>query len=185
VEQPGDRHAAPQSLRLVQDLVNTVDLEDPESDALGSPEALTAWAREHGITGGGGFDWAGLDMVLTLREALRDVCSAHAGTDMAPAAVAALDGLLAAAPLRLVVDPAGAATVVPGPTDDGVAALTAQVAAAVAAAVADGTWRRLKACAADTCRWAYYDRSPAGRGRWCSMAVCGSRAKMRAYRGRK
>ncbi|MFE7121750.1 CGNR zinc finger domain-containing protein, partial [Streptomyces sp. NPDC057654] len=35
------------------------------------------------------------------------------------------------------------------------------------------------------CQWVFYDRSPAGRGRWCSMAVCGSRAKMRAYRANK
>ncbi|NEC67457.1 CGNR zinc finger domain-containing protein, partial [Streptomyces sp. SID9727] len=26
---------------------------------------------------------------------------------------------------------------------------------------------------------------PAGRRRWCSMSVCGARAKMRAYRARR
>ncbi|MET9450307.1 CGNR zinc finger domain-containing protein, partial [Streptomyces cinerochromogenes] len=26
--------------------------------------------------------------------------------------------------------------------------------------------------------------SPAGRGRWCSMQVCGARAKMRRYRAK-
>ncbi|WP_251499189.1 CGNR zinc finger domain-containing protein, partial [Actinacidiphila cocklensis] len=62
------------------------------------------------------------------------------------------------------------------------AELTAAVAAAIVRATADGTWPRLKACAADTCRWVYYDRSPAGRSRWCTMAICGSRAKMRTYR---
>ncbi|HCA85446.1 MAG TPA: hypothetical protein DEQ61_08115, partial [Streptomyces sp.] len=66
----------------------------------------------------------------------------------------------------------------------GAAAFTARVAAAIAAATADGSWLRLKACEADNCRWAYYDRSPAGRSRWCTMQVCGSRAKMRAYRRR-
>ncbi|BBA97715.1 hypothetical protein RVR_3595 [Actinacidiphila reveromycinica] len=185
MEQPGDRHAAPEPLRLVQDLVNTVDLE-AEADELHSPEALTAWVRERGIDpGGDGFDRAGLDAVLVLREALRDVCSAHAGLDMAPDVVAALDGLLARAPLRLAVDPRGAARVVPAASAGGVAALTAEVAAVIAASAAAGTWQRVKACAADNCRWVYYDRSPAGRGRWCSMAVCGSRAKMRAYRGRR
>jgi predicted RNA-binding Zn ribbon-like protein len=185
VEQPGDRHAAPASLRLVQDLANTADLEEG-LDALGSPQDLTAWVRERGIpVGAHGFDRAGLDDVLVLREALRDVCSAHAGTDVRPGSLAALDRLLAAAPLRLSVDPRGAAAVVPAPGPGGVAALTAEVAAVIAAATVDGTWPRLKACAADTCRWVYYDRSPAGRSRWCTMAICGSRAKMRAYRGRK
>ncbi|MFC7546452.1 CGNR zinc finger domain-containing protein [Plantactinospora sp. GCM10030261] len=41
---------------------------------------------------------------------------------------------------------------------------------------------RLKSCAAHPCRWAYYDHSPAGRSRWCTMSICGSRAKMRAFR---
>ncbi|MGW0547614.1 CGNR zinc finger domain-containing protein [Streptomyces altiplanensis] len=54
--------------------------------------------------------------------------------------------------------------------------------AASATAAAEGAWPRLKACEAQDCRWAYYDRSPAGRSRWCSTAVCGSRAKTRGYR---
>lgn len=63
-------------------------------------------------------------------------------------------------------------------------ALVSRVAAAIAQAHADGTWPRLKACEAPDCHWVYYDRSPAGRGRWCSMAVCGARAKMRRYRAK-
>ncbi|MFJ4927488.1 CGNR zinc finger domain-containing protein [Streptomyces sp. NPDC088736] len=62
--------------------------------------------------------------------------------------------------------------------------LVSRVAAAIAQSLVDGTWTRLKACEAPTCHWAYYDRSPAGRGRWCSMSVCGARAKMRRYRAK-
>ncbi len=75
----------------------------------------------------------------------------------------------------------GAASLVPADAS----ALTARVAAAIAEAIVAGTWLRLKACEAVTCHWAYYDRSPAGRSRWCDMGVCGARAKMRAYRARK
>lgn len=89
-----------------------------------------------------------------------------------------LGDLLAAAPLYLAVDERdGSATL---RADDG--PLLSRVAGAVAEALVAGTWTRLKACEADTCHWAYYDRSPAGRGRWCSMQVCGARAKMRRYR---
>ncbi|WP_370745769.1 CGNR zinc finger domain-containing protein [Streptomyces sp. LUP30] len=70
----------------------------------------------------------------------------------------------------------------PGPADG--ASLLSRTAAAVAQALVAGTWTRLKACEAVTCHWAYYDRSPAGRGRWCSMQVCGARAKMRRYRAK-
>jgi len=51
-------------------------------------------------------------------------------------------------------------------------------------AQADGTWDRMKACAADTCRWAFYDHSRNRSRQWCDMAVCGNRAKARTYRKR-
>ncbi|HVT42409.1 MAG TPA: CGNR zinc finger domain-containing protein, partial [Acidimicrobiales bacterium] len=49
----------------------------------------------------------------------------------------------------------------------------------------DGTWARLKACRNDECHWAFYDRSHAGRGAWCDMAVCGNRIKNRNLRSRR
>ncbi|WP_327290859.1 CGNR zinc finger domain-containing protein [Streptomyces sp. NBC_01198] len=180
MEQPGVRDPAPEPLRLVQDLVNTVDLEGGSDDLRTAAEAA-GWARGKGLSGRG-FDQDALADVLTLREALRDACTAHAGPGVPAAAVAALDRLLAAAPLRLAVDAEGAAAVRPADGLTGAAELTAAVAAAIAQATVDGSWQRLKACAADTCRWVYYDRSPAGRSRWCTMAICGSRAKMRTYR---
>ncbi|MEU9142083.1 CGNR zinc finger domain-containing protein [Streptomyces sp. NPDC048404] len=46
-------------------------------------------------------------------------------------------------------------------------------------------WRRTRrrgpASRCGRCVW----RTPAGRGRWCSMAVCGARATMRRYRARQ
>ncbi|MCT7356509.1 CGNR zinc finger domain-containing protein, partial [Streptomyces sp. 15-116A] len=97
-------------------------------------------------------------------------------------AVTPLGELLAGAPLVITVDPADG-TAALAPVDDG--PLLSRVAAAVAEAVTAGTWTRLKACEAADCHWAYYDRSPAGRGRWCSMQVCGARAKMRRYRAKE
>jgi predicted RNA-binding Zn ribbon-like protein len=51
--------------------------------------------------------------------------------------------------------------------------------------MAADTWRRLKVCASDRCRRAFYDRSRARSGKWCSMRACGNRAKQRAWRGRQ
>lgn len=47
-----------------------------------------------------------------------------------------------------------------------------------------GDWSRIKLCAAPDCRWAFYDTSRSGRGRWCDMNVCGNRHKTRTYRER-
>lgn len=183
MEQPGERAPAPGSLLLVQDLANTVDLESGE-DRLRTPADLDAWARQHALPGLA-FDAADdLAAALALREALRDACQAHTGTRLPDAAATKLAQLLGAAPLVLAMDAEGGAAVRPAGGLTGTAALTAHLAAGIAAAVADGTWPRLKACAAHNCRWVYYDRSPAGRSRWCTMAICGSRAKMRAYRSR-
>ncbi|GAA2246432.1 CGNR zinc finger domain-containing protein [Streptomyces atrovirens] len=164
-----ERAAPPGKLALVQDLVNTLDVESG-ADALdtadgrapfGLTEDTAAFARE-------------------LRESLRVTLLAHAGHPP-HRAVTPLGELLARAPLVVTVDPADGSAAL-APVDDG--PLLSRIAAAVAEAVAAGTWNRLKACEADDCLWAYYDRSPAGRGRWCSMQVCGARAKMRRYRAK-
>ena len=36
-----------------------------------------------------------------------------------------------------------------------------------------------------TCSARFYDRSPAGRRRWCSMQTCGNAAKARRHRARR
>ncbi|NUS80352.1 MAG: CGNR zinc finger domain-containing protein, partial [Streptomyces sp.] len=145
-----------------------------------------------------------------LRESLRATLLAHAGHP-AHAPVTPLGELLATAPLRVTIDPAdgsaGLASAYERSADDASAEeapaepapveevpaeeapiapgrLHSRIAEAVAAALIAGTWQRLKSCEAATCHWAYYDRSPAGRGRWCSMQVCGARAKMRRYRAK-
>jgi predicted RNA-binding Zn ribbon-like protein len=55
---------------------------------------------------------------------------------------------------------------------------------AVQAAVADGTWKRLKICADDECGWAFFDASKNQSRNWCEWG-CGNRAKTRSYRARR
>jgi predicted RNA-binding Zn ribbon-like protein len=43
---------------------------------------------------------------------------------------------------------------------------------------------RVRICASETCSARFYDRSPAGRRRWCSMARCGNQEKARRHRAR-
>lgn len=44
---------------------------------------------------------------------------------------------------------------------------------------------RIRICASETCSARFYDRSPAGRRRWCSMQSCGNVAKARRHRARR
>ena len=57
------------------------------------------------------------------------------------------------------------------------------VVAIALGAMLDGSWSRLKACR--NCCWSFYDYSPNRSATWCSMQLCGNRAKTRAYRKRK
>ncbi len=56
---------------------------------------------------------------------------------------------------------------------------------AIRASTAAGEWERLKVCARDTCRWAFYDASRNHARRWCSMAGCGNYVKMRRRAGER
>ncbi len=45
-----------------------------------------------------------------------------------------------------------------------------------------GGWHpKVRQCEGETCGWLFLDRSPSGRRRWCSMADCGNRAKVRKF----
>ncbi|MFX4290976.1 CGNR zinc finger domain-containing protein [Streptomyces bohaiensis] len=171
---------APGELGLVQRLVNTLDVETGE-DRLTAPGGVARFADANGVELPG----VTASQLGELREALRAVLLCHAGAEPPPGGLADLTRMLREAPLVVRPAPDGRVELVPAPGVRGVAALTARVAAAVAVGEVSGQWRRLKACHATECAWAYYDRSPAGRRRWCSMSVCGSRAKMRSYRDRR
>jgi len=43
---------------------------------------------------------------------------------------------------------------------------------------------RLRICEAEDCSARFFDRSPAGARRWCSMRACGNAAKARRHRAR-
>jgi predicted RNA-binding Zn ribbon-like protein len=115
-----------------------------------------------------------LTAAISLRGAVRE--SLIGGTDSTHIAQT-----LAAFPLRLTPDSSdrlrlAAVTDVPG---------LDVIVEAIATSVAEGRWSRLKLCASPDCRWAFYDTSRSGGGRWCSMEVCGNRHKTRAYRQRR
>lgn len=181
------------ALRLIEDLVNTRFV-DAGTDELGSPAALAGWLRERGIDAPASLTAADLERVLVVREGLRAVAARnnageHAGVDDVPDAVPpdALERLAALAPeLALVLDVAAdPPTLVPRADAGAVDAFLARLLGAVAEAVADGSWKRMKACGQPGCRWAYHDSSRNTSRAWCDMTTCGNRAKARAFRERQ
>jgi predicted RNA-binding Zn ribbon-like protein len=63
-------------------------------------------------------------------------------------------------------------------------ALLFPVAKAMAALVCDEDFQLVKACEGHNCTLMFMDRTRGHARRWCSMSVCGNRAKQEAYRER-
>ena len=178
------RQLAPGELRLVQMLVNTSE-PDIGRDDLADAAALGRWLVEQGLLAGaeaGTVTEGDRGRMLALREALRDLLGANAGEPLDSAASAVLDQETSRVPLQVRID--GEGCVALAPARGGIDGVVARLLAAIAAASIAGTWPRLKACRDDTCRWAFYDSSRNASSAWCSMAVCGNRAKARRHHER-
>jgi predicted RNA-binding Zn ribbon-like protein len=168
---------APGELEFVRAFVNTLDIEKG-TDRLGDPATSRAWARDHGADAP--FSHADVEFARQLREALR--AGMLANHDRAPMPAETSQALQDAA-ARAGVTPRFSSTgVTLASTARGPDAVLGRIVAAVAEALADGTWSRLKACAADDCRWGFYDSSRSRTGQWCSMSICGNRAKQARWR---
>ena len=185
--QPGGRQPAPGGLRLLQAFVNThYDLRsDHGGEVLTSPDALGSWLGRHGLLDSDArVDAAGLRRALELREGLRALAFANNGS---PPAQTDAKRALAEAAVGAIVEVRVSAD---GPSfvqasRDRVEGAFGVLLAIAARAMLEGTWSRVKACPGRHCGWVFYDRSRNGTGRWCSMAVCGGRAKARAYYERR
>ena len=117
------------------------------------------------------------DATSALLDVLRRLAAANNGAPADPAAAAGFNAVLRAAAFAPFLGAGGSVkmrfTGGAGPERLAAIALDAMLA---------GTWVRVKTCADPGCRALYYDGSKNGSRRWCSMARCGSRAKMRAFR---
>ena len=177
------RDPAPGRLALVQGLVNTFDVEQGTDD-LGDAAALERWLADRGLLAAGdGLSDGDLERARAFREALRTLLDEHATATERTAAAAALDAAAPAALLRVSFGRGGVPVL--EPAAHGLDGALAELLAIVDRAFCDGTWQRLKVCAEQTCRFAFYDASRNRSGSWCSMAVCGNRAKARSYRERR
>jgi predicted RNA-binding Zn ribbon-like protein len=182
--QPAGRAAAPPPLDLVQDFVNT---EIPEwfRDDIATPDLLAGWLRDRGLLAldepVGGDDFvAARELRSGLRSlALLNTTGEGAGDELR----ARLASAFSACELRVEADEAG--RLVPVPAGPPARRALAEIAAVVLEAQTNRTWGRLKACRKESCGWLFYDGSRNRSSVWCSMSICGNRAKTAAYRRRR
>jgi predicted RNA-binding Zn ribbon-like protein len=177
--EPGGRKPAPEPLRLVQRFVNSYD-HLTDRGVIETPEALDRWIGARGLTRGTRPTQEELRYVQDVRESIRSILKANNGAPLDATIVDRLNKKSPRARLVFRLQEDGRPSVVSGAV--GASGVVATVLAAAAEAAHRGIWDRLKACR--ECGWVFYDRSKNRSGSWCTMAICGSRSKMRAYRKR-
>jgi predicted RNA-binding Zn ribbon-like protein len=121
---------------------------------------------------------------LALREAISALVTATVVGDSAPApAVRCVNQWLALPPQRPLLHlEAGVAVLGPAPAARTPRGVLAMIAADAAELLGTDLRERLRICPGPGCRGRFLDDSPAGRRRWCSMAVCGNRNKAAMHR---
>ena len=178
--------------RPALDLVNTLrERWRRRVETLVTPEDLQRWLVRAGLPLDPGAPPVTSDLLAEtrdLREAI-DACvqAVVEGALPDPAAVERIDAWLrySGARPQLGLDSAGVPVL--GERPEGHSPRRAVGAIALDAARMLGRpdeRARVRICASDTCSARFYDRSPAGRRRWCSMRSCGNEAKARRHRAR-
>ena len=175
----------PHNLQLVIDFVNTLDVDTGE-DRTETPAQLATWLHEQGLRADGEpeLDVREFEQAIDLRESLRTVLVSHTERGEGPGeASRCLADVAERGRLSVCFDEQAAIEI--APLAEGFDGVLAQLLVPVTHAGMDGSWARVKACVADDCRWAFWDSSRNRSGRWCDMAVCGNREKVRTYRSRR
>jgi predicted RNA-binding Zn ribbon-like protein len=177
------------------DLLNTIDprLRPPREDFLATFAQLAQWARyvgllstgeERALLAAGARDPALAAHVhgraLELRDALYQLL--RPDSHRAPRALEVLNREISgAAPGRVLVAERGRYRLAWRS-----AAAHERLLGAVAFSASDlltsTALDRVRECAGEGCGWLFLDTSKAHRRRWCSMAVCGNRAKAQRHR---
>jgi predicted RNA-binding Zn ribbon-like protein len=184
----------------VLEFVNTVGWRTGAEpvELLASPADLVLWARRMGLVGRAEAERLRgatrrrpaaaarlLRRARELREALYDVFVAMAARRRAPShALARLNRELGRALRRPRLEPAGQGYTLRY-AQMGLERVLAEVVRAGADLLTSDRVRRVKQCAGAGCGWLFLDRSRNGSRRWCEMADCGNREKVRRFYRRR
>lgn len=176
-------HRAPGDLELVRSFLSLHDHEGDRPESL-PPAASTieAWLRHRRLVAADEqVARPELDRAMAVQRALRTRVLVNTGADRDPAADDELDRAAAAAGLR----PRFRSEDRLQPEATGVDGAVGRLLAIAFLAELDGSFRRLRACQDPACTSILFDRSRNRSARWCSMAVCGNRNKVRRFRERE
>ncbi|MFD7611963.1 CGNR zinc finger domain-containing protein [Streptomyces sp. NPDC059828] len=153
------------------DLLNTRWTQEGElRDLLVSVEGLRVWLAAHGLDGRFRADHVTLERTIEAREALGGLIDGAGGA----AAVARVDGVLEHGRVRVRLTAEGPGEEVEfGDPAWGPGWVAVRDYLELLRTAPD----RIRACAHEACVLHFFDTSRNGTRRWCSMTLCGNRAK--------
>ena len=182
---------------LCLDFVNTIDprLEPPREDFLPTFEALIEWSVFAGVASpadaaalavGAGRDPRQAERVhrraIEFREALFELLRPPRRIGQSSAALSVVNQELRRALAEAELTPAvGNYRLASRPSAD-LSRLLWPMARSAAELLTSAEIDRVRECDGRGCGWLFRDTSKAGRRRWCSMAICGNRAKASRHR---
>jgi len=187
--------------RLCLDFANTVSTHGQAGrEYLASYQDLLAWSQHAGILDEPQAQdllrraerhpqraAAALQGAIALREAIYRVFAAlaHGWGPQAPD-LASLNAFLRTAHNKLEIAAMGGGFGWAWVPDEGdLAPMAWPIVHSAADLLTSDALDRVSQCAGQNCDWLFLDTSKNHSRRWCTMAVCGSRAKMRRYYRRK
>jgi len=173
----------PAQLSVVAAFLNSAAI-DGQPDHLHTAGEVSKWLiRQRLVPPGTQFDQRDAQRLLEVRETLRQLASANAGSDVDLRAVTTLNEAVRRIRLGIRLHPTdGYRLIAEGA---GIDRPIGELLLRVMSAMNADTWARLKVCANPDCGRAFYDSSRNRSARWHSMATCGNRLKGRAYRRRR
>ena len=179
---------APEPLRLVEDFVNSNHVHphrgDEDLEGFQTSDDLKSWLVERELVDASEPVRAtDVQYAIETREALRRLLLINGGAPPDEEAVETVNRAATRGQLTLRFDTDGGSGL--KPIARGVDGAIGTILAVAFAAMAEGSWSRLKVCPQETCRVAFFDHSKNRSRRWCSMEVCGNRTKVRSYRQRQ
>jgi predicted RNA-binding Zn ribbon-like protein len=178
--------------------VNTVDWRDDpvrRVDSLGSYFDLVRWARDKGTISAGIANQlahearqhpvaaqAAFAHALAVREALAAVLGAAVHRTLAPAEeLRRFNAALAESGRHLCITSAQGRFQCTWDTDDRLDRVLWPVVRSAADLLTSGDLERLRVCEGEGCGWFFLDTTRNRSRRWCNMASCGNRAKVKRF----
>lgn len=171
------------------DFINTeYGTGDQRHDCLTDDESVFEWLKVAGLLPRQ-FEGAASEGLLALARQLRD--SSRAVVTAAMSGVAAdlsvINQVLEAGrPVRALTwqEQAQAFRIVSSPRDMSPASLLEPIAESLASLITHEKFEFVRQCEAHDCVLLFHDLTKSHRRRWCSMATCGNRMKVAAFRSR-